>query len=91
MNAYVDRKVLEVLDQAGPVGAMAYGCALSGQDVPFEQVYPIACERARDLGHPVQSRDVALGTFRVWRERGERALRNTHERRACQGWRFVQR
>lgn len=91
MSAYIDQQVLGVLDQAGPVGAVAYGCALQGRDVSFEEAYQLACRQAHDLGHPVQSRDVALGTFRVWKQNGERALRRGNERRACQGWRFVQR
>jgi hypothetical protein len=91
MSAYMDRKVLEVLDRAGPVGAVAYGCALQGREVSFDEAYQMACKQAGALEHPVQPRHVARGTFEVWKQNGERALRAGHERRACQGWRIVQR
>lgn len=91
MSTYVDQKVLEVLDSAGPVGAIAYGCALDGRDVSFDEVYAVACKQASDLNHPVQSPNIARHTYDEYTRRGKGALRTRRESQACKGWRFVQR
>lgn len=83
---YRDGKILQVLDEAGPVGAVAYGCALDGRDVSFDEVYQVACAQSRALNMPVVRRSEALGTYHKYQLRGKQALVRNRERGAVCGY-----